>query len=365
VIEDRDLQSLVAFAGPGKVLSVYLDTDLADKSKDAVKLMFRTKTKDIQEEAAREIAAVAKFLDFDFAWQSRGLAVFASDDNLWKVLPLPVPVGSRVIYNDKPYVRTLTDVLDRFGQYGVAVVDRETVRLFSVAWGRIRAETEAFGEELKRHKQGGWAAARYQRREDNLALHNLRQAVEVTQAFCDTHHCERLVLAGSSEALSQIWDLLPNPLRGHVLGEFVVDIEASPNEILSRSLEIAEQVDASREKELVTEAITAAAKGAAGVSGLADTLHLLHQGRVHVLLVDERYESPGFVCSHCGYVAAGPADGQPPAACPFCAHEGMEATGDVINLAIRKAIETGAGVNIVRNNQELIQAGGIAALLRY
>jgi peptide chain release factor subunit 1 len=239
-------------------------------------------------------------------------------------------------------------------------VDKESVRLFSVALGRIEAQTEAFGEELKHHKQGGWAAARYQRHEDNLALHNLKQAVDVMQAFCDSAKCGQLVLGGSTEALHQIRDLLPKQPSFRVLGEFAADMQATPNEILSRSLDIAVQVDRAKEKEHVSEAVTAAAKGRGGATGLADSLALLHEGRVKMLLVDEDYGAPGFVCPSCGYVAT-----EKSAACPLCSHEGMVETSDVVNLAIHKAVETGAGVNIVRDNEELTEAGGIAALLRY
>ena len=365
MIEDRDLQSLVEFAGTRPVLSVYLDTDLADKSKAAVKLMLRNRIGDLKHQGAQEVRAVQKYLDFEFDWQSRGLAIFASGDDLWMALPLPVPVGVQATVADRPYVRPLTDVLDRFGKYGVAVVDRESVRLFSVAWGRILPETEAFGEELKHHRQGGWAAARYQRHEDNLALHNLKQAVEVIQAFCTSSECQNLVLAGSSEALSQIRGLMPNQMRRQIMGEFIVEMTASPDEILSRSLDVAVQMDLAAEKQMVSEAVTAAAKGGAGVTGLSDTLHLLHQGRVRMLLVDASFAVPGQVCAQCGYAVAELADDESGAKCPFCGQEAMKEAADVVNQAIYKAVETGAGVNIVRNSAELATAGGIAALLRY
>ena len=360
MIEDRELQALVDFSGSGHVLSVYLDTDLGVKSKDAVKLMFRERVKTLPAEAKAEIDAVRRYLSFEFDWQTRGLAVFASGDELWKVLPLPIPVGAQAYYMERPYIRTLTDVLDQFGKYAVALVDRESVRLFSVALGKIQSETESFGEELKRHKQGGWAAARYQRHEDNLALHNLKQTVDVIQAFCESTQCKQLILGGSAEAIRQIRDLLPKQLSFRLLGDFAADIEATPNEILSHSLDIAVQVDLAKEKEQVTEAITAAAKGGAGSTGLPDTLALLHEGRVRMLLVAEDYRAPGFVCPSCGYVATDSRE-----VCPLCSHEGMVESVDVVNLAIHKAVETGAGVNIVRDNDQLEVAGGIAALLRY
>jgi len=360
VIKNRALETLVEFDGRGKVLSVYLDTDLGNKSKDTVKLRFKDCVRGMETSAAAEVGAVQKYLDFEFDWQPRGLGIWVSGDTLWEVVPLPIPTETQAFHTDRPYIRVLIDILDRFAEYGVALIDRENVRLFSVAFRGIRSESEAFGEELKRHKQGGWAAARYQRHEDNLALHNLKNAVEVTEAFCSSRGSKRLVLGGTPEVLAQVKGLLSKQVRDWLLGEFVVDIDASPNEILKRSLEIAERADLAEEKRMVSEAITAAAKGETGVTGLSDTLYSLHHGQVLVLLVEEGYRAPGYVCAHCGYVSAEARE-----ACPLCKHEEMTETPDVVDVAIHKAIGTGAQVNIVRENEKLREAGGIAAILRY
>jgi len=259
-----------------------------------------------------------------------------------------------------PYVRVLTDIWDRFGRYNVALIDREQLRLFSVVWGQIQAETETFGEEIKRHKQGGWASARYQRHADHLALHNLKQAVELIEEFTRQTGTEKLMLGGSAEVRAQAKELMSKWLLERIIGEFPVEMDASPSEVLERSLDILAQADLEEEKELVARAITEAAKGRAGVIGLDDTLWALHEGRVHVLLVEENFRAPGFICRNCGFVMATRRD-----ECPFCGHKDIAETPDAVNLAIQKAIETGSGVNIVRQNPELTKAGGIAALLRY
>jgi len=361
MIGENDLQTLTEFDGSGKVLSIYADTNLAHHSKDAIKLMVREAIKSLETSSAEEdVEAVTKYLDYEYDWQSRGVAIFSSGQELWKAVPLPIAVKTQAFLARRPYVRTLVDLSDRFGKYGIALIDRESVRLFSVAWSKIQPETEAFGEELKRHKQGGWAAARYQRREDNLALHNLKQAVEVIQAYCERTDCQRLMLAGSGPVLAQVADLLPSNLRHMTIGEFVADMETPPSELLRLSLDVATQVDLEEERKLVSQAVTAAAKGGPGTIGLDDTLAALHGGRVRQLLVEENYQAAGYVCTNCGYVSV-----TRHAKCPFCGATKIVETGDVVNLAIHKAIETGTDVNIVRQNEELTRAGGMAALTRY
>jgi len=361
MIEDKEIQSLVEFSGQGPVLSVYVDTDLAHKSKEAVKLTVRQLLKAIGEKpASRDAQAIERFLELEYDWQARGVAIFASGKELWKAIPLPIPVRTQGVLAEKPYVRVLSDVLDRLGHYGVALIGGESIRLFSVSQGRIQSETEAAGEELKRHKQGGRSAARYQRRTENVALRNLRQAAEITQAFCQQTGCQRLMLAGNTDLTAQFKELLPKPMRSQIIGEFVADIEASPSEILNRSLDVAAQYDLQEEEKLVGEVITAAAKGGQGVIGLADTLYALHEGRMRQLLVEEDYHASGYVCTNCGYVGA-----ERSVKCLFCGNAEMNEVPDAVNQAIQKAIQKGVQVNIVRHNEVLTKVGGIAGLLRY
>ena len=360
MIEEHDLQALVDYDGDGQVLSAYSDTNLAHQQKESVILHLKEQVKPFEEVAATEIEAVNRFLNFEYDWQSRGVAVFASGDTYWQTLSLRERSVTQAHYGKRPTVRPLVDVLDRLGQYAVAVMDRQNVRLFSVAWGRITGESESVGEEIKRHKQGGWAAARYQRREDNLAMHNLKGAVEAIQAFCEKNDCQRLVLGGSQDVLAQVKEMLPHSLRERVTGEFNIDVQATPAEILDRSLDVATQSDWEEEQRLVSDVITAAASGGAGVIGLADTLSMLHQGRVRLLLIDEALHTPGWVCPQCGYVST-----EQGGSCPLCQYDAIEETSDVVDVAIYKALQTNTEINVIRQNPEFTAAGGIGALLRY
>ncbi|MHB9034796.1 MAG: baeRF10 domain-containing protein, partial [Anaerolineae bacterium] len=240
------------------------------------------------------------------------------------------------------------------------VLDRESIRLFSVSGGRINAETESFGEQLKRHKQGGWAAARYQRHDDNIGLHNLKQAIELLETFVTESGYNRVILAGSEEILRQVHEMLPGSLRKQVIGEFVADIRIGPMDILSLSNDLLTKTDQTRESELVSETITAAAKGGAGVRGLADALYTLREGRLRQLLVSGQLQSAGHACTHCHYLAV-----EPFTVCPFCGNRTVKQVDDVVNEAIVRALRSSVSVNIIRDNPELDAVGGVAATLRY
>jgi peptide chain release factor subunit 1 len=359
--EDTALQALTEYSGSTPVLSVYLDTFLAHQPKEMLKLMLREAIKRLDTEPGhKDVEAVARYIDLEYDWQSRGLAVFSAGKDLWKTIPLPISVRTHAYLAPKPYVRTLMDVLDRFGKYCIALIDHQDARLFLVELGKISSETRLEGDEVKRHRQGGRSERQYSRRTENTAERNLKQSIQALEELTTRSGCDRVMLAGSDEVLALTQDMLPDPLRRKVIATFTADMAMAPRDVLSMSLDVASQVDWEEEQRLVDQAITAAAKGGAGTTGLADTLYQLFHGRVRQLLVAEDHHAEGYVCARCGYVAA-----EHSSPCPLCGYDEMVETGDVVNLAIAKAIETGASVNIVRENRQLIEAGGIAALLRY
>jgi len=364
---NKILQDLAAYSASLPVLSLYFDTDLRDKSKEAARLMLRDRLRYIEGVPTALIQRVAEYLSFEYDWRSRGLAIFVNAEDLWQVVPLPIAVPAQAVWGPQPYIRPLSDVVDRFGAYNVALVDRESLRVFSVRMGEIEAQTEALGEELKRHRQGGWSSQIYQRREDNLAVQNLRQAAEVLSTFNEQTGVHRLVLGGSPEVLAQFRELMPRQLAEQVVGEFTADVSASEHKALQLSLDVAYQADLAQERVLVDEAITAAKKGAQGVIGMADTVYALHQGRVRQLLLAANFHGSANVCNNCGSVSV-----EQPASseatrfeCPFCGQREMHPVADVANAALRKAVETGAAVNIIRDSAALDAVGGMAAILRY
>ncbi len=105
--------------------------------------------------------------------------------------------------------------------------------------------------------------------------------------------------------------------------------------------------------------VTAAAKGAGAVTGLADTFYEAHQGRVRTLIIEKSFESVGYLCAGCGYVSADPIQ-----KCPFCGGKPEKIDG-AVNRVVQKVIQTGGKVRVVSENAALSTAGHIGAILRY
>jgi peptide chain release factor subunit 1 len=362
VIDESQLQELAAFQSLGAdALSLYLNTDLTQQPKEKCRLVLRDLLQRVSASAtAEDVARVERYFDQEYDWRTRGVAIFASAKNsIWRVYPLALPVASEAHTGQKLYLKPLSDLLDEHGRYGVVLVDRESARFFLVYMGKIEEKSASLGEQLKRHRQGGTAPTRFQRRADKQSGQNLRLAAEVTTDFCQENHCERLVLAGSEENVVQFREMLPRAHRKHIVGTLVMDMEATVSEVRDRSTEMIRSRERERKRQLVDDMITAAAKGGGAVIGLADTFHAMHEGRVHTLVVEKAFESEGYLCEGCGHISV-----EPTTRCASCGGKPQK-IGDAVNRTVRSTIQVGGRVETVEDNPALAKAGHVGAILRY
>lgn len=370
MFSEEDLQELVDFQGEeSPVLSLYLDVDPTKRTTDEYKLVLKGLLKEVSGQAQREdVAAVERYFDHEYDWQGKGVALFSClGQDFWRAYPLAVPVDNHVYASNRPYIKPLTDILDAYGRYGVVLVDQEGARLFLFRLGELQETSGTLGQEVKRMKHGrgsaagrmGGVAARTGRKEEGTAQRNLKEAADLTAKFCEGGRCGRIILGGTDQTVAQFQEMLPKELQEQVVGSFPAAMTASETEVLDRSLEIIAEVEREREKGLVESAITAAAKGGAGVIGLADTLGAVYEGRVHILVVSEGYKAMGYRCQQCGYIAA-----QAKEECPFCGGK-VEQIEDAVDLIVRSVMDQGGEVEVVRDSPALEKAGHVAALLRY
>jgi len=306
------------------------------------------------------VAKVERFFDLEYDWQARSVALFSSaDQKFWRVYPLALPIESGVHTGDRLYLKPLTQLFDEYDRYGVVLVDRESARFLLIHLGQIEEKSEWIGEDLKRHKQGGFAAARYQRHVDKQAEQNLKLAAEATNRFCKENRCRGIILGGADETLPQFQAMLPKALQKQIIGTIGVDMTASATEVMERSAELIQAEERRREQKLVNDMITATAKGAGAVTGLADTFYVAHQGRVHTLVMEKDFEADGYLCDGCNYISA-----EPITKCPFCGGK-PHLIHEAVNRVIQKVIEAGGKVETVTENEALAEAGHIGAILRY
>jgi peptide subunit release factor 1 (eRF1) len=362
MITEETLRELIKLSDKeAPMVSLYLNVDPSRHAKEEYRLTLRNLFKDVSDTISKDdVTRIENYLDFEYEWQGKSLAIFSSADRgVWRVYPLAVPVKDQIYVLNRPYIEPLSRILDISDQYAVALVVREGARLFMFRGGQLDNTAGTFGPVPERHKQGGWAASRLQRHSDEVALRNLREGAELLGKFCERAKCNRILLAGTDDNIHLFKDLLPKIWQDRIIGTFHADITAAESDILDRSLAVMQGLEPEREQRLVEEMFTAAAKGALGAIGLADTMAAVQDGRARVLIVADGYHAEGYQCTQCHSTTVEPLD-----TCPFCGGT-VEHVLDAVNGVIHNAMEKGIAVEVVHDNEDLEQAGSIGAILRY
>ncbi len=364
----KDLQELAEYKGTGKpVLSLYLNVDPSQHTTEEYKLALRQMLRGASAQAAGEdIAAIERYFELEYDWSGRGVGVFScAADKFWHVLSVQTPVADHVFVGAKPYVTPLANLWDAFGRFVVAIVDKQGVRLLLFQVGELIRTEGMLGEPVRRVKAGGSAGGRRggteataNKHEDEVASRNLKEAAELTVAFCEAHQPRNVLLGGKAQALKQFQAKLPRVWADRVIGTFPADMGMQEIQVRDKALKILAEVEREHEMALADAVITAAAKGKGGVARLDDTLSAAHEGRVQTLLVAEGYTAEGFQCRQCAYVT-----GQQLEKCPFCGGEVVHIP-DAVETIIQQVLEQGGRVEMISDHAGLA-AAGVGALLRY
>jgi peptide subunit release factor 1 (eRF1) len=366
MLTKHDLQELLEYKAEHPVISVYLNTDPALGSSDVYQLKLRSSLKEV--DYPQDTAAIERYFDHQYDWSGRSVAVFScAEEDFFRAYPIAVSLRSRVRVNSRPHVKPLADLLDSYGGYGVALIDKQGARLFSYHLGELEEQEGIFGESVRRTKHGGGSQAAGRRSggagqtyyTEGVADRNMKEAADFAAQFFVENDVRRVLIGGTDDNISQFRSHLPKSWQSIIVGTFPMSMNASHAEVMEKAMEVGKKAERQRESRLLQAAITGAAKERGGVMGLADTLQRIHEGRVQTLLISEGYCRPGFRCTGCGYLRL-----QKIYQCSFCGGK-FEKIEDAVELAVRKVLQDGGEVEVLHDNPTLEKHGSIGGLLRY
>ena len=366
MLSEIDLRELLNYQSNQPVLSVYLNTDTTTGSAEAYKLQLRNMLKDIT--LQKDVTAVEKYIDYDFDWNGRSVAIFScAPKKFFRSFPLAIPVRSRVRIDNHPHVKPLADLLDFYGGYGVALVDKQAIRLFYFHLGELREEEQMTGETIKRTKRGGASSIPGRRggiagqtnHTDEMIDRNMKEAADLANQFFKGKKVRRILLGGTDDNLAQFRSLLPKTWQSLIVGSFPMHIHASKDDVLGKVLQIGKEAEHKQEERLIDIVITSTAKKRGGVLNLGETFRAVHDRKVQTLLVREGFRVPGFRCQSCSFLTA-----QELATCPYC-NGTFKPIPDVIELAVFDAMQNGIDVEIIHSDYKAKEFGSIGAILRY
>jgi len=293
---------------------------------------------------------------------ARGLAVFCSTAaEVFELVKLPRPVEGAVAVEQHPFVEPLVEVTAP-ERWCVLLVSRRASRILRGTRERMIEVTSVRDDVHRRHAQGGWSQARFQRGIENEVDEHIRSTCSALFERFRRSGFDRLLIASPAELRPRVQRELQAELRRRLVGHFEIDVErATPAEILDRAAPLIDADEHRREQEALERLAEGLAPDGHAAAGLDQVLQLLDERRVETLLLAHGFTAPGFACPRCGYLGASeapcPADG--------AAREKRE---DIVEGAVELALAQSAEVLIVRHQPQsgdLAGHGPVAALLRY
>lgn len=365
MFHEAELRELVEFDGQGSpVVSLYLDVDPRHRTADEYKLVLRKLLDGGVDIDPADRERIERFFDLEYDRKARSVVCFSCQpQRFWRSYAFETPVEDAIMVDRRPLVRRLVEMIDTYGHLGVVAVDKHGARFFSFHLGELEEASGMVGEEVRRHKQGGRSAQRYQRHEDEAALANLREAAEHTDELRRQNHWQRLVLAGTDANVAHFRDLLPSHLQKIIVGDMPLELDANINTVRERAEAVALQARAGYIHHLAEDLLVAAGKGNGGVVGLTSTLDAVQSGRIYQLLFTENYEVDENTvrrCQSCGFLSSEAGE-----SCPVCGGV-RQPLPDAINTLARRSIAQGANVIVLPISSALAREGHhIGAFLRF
>jgi peptide chain release factor subunit 1 len=372
-----ELRDLAGFeTRKGCAISVYLDLDpsttptagdaatrlnsLLDEGARGDGANRRDLSHDQRQGLRADLDRIRRYFDAEFSRDgARGLAIFCAGlDNVWRPLPLTEAVPDEIKIGHRLYLAPLVPLVGRGEGALVVVVSRELGHIYRLQAGRLEDVADHFDEQPRRHDQGGWSQARFQRHVDELAQEHLRRVAEELDRLVRRLRGPQVVVVASEEAWADFAPLLAQETRNAVAGVAHAEAHAHPSELLELAQPVLERWRADREREVVERWREEAGRSGRATAGWAETLEAASDGRVDVLLFQDGAGRPARRCPACGRIAANEAK------CPLDGTQ-MEESPDGLDLAVHQTLAHGGTVWAVRHRQDLEPVEGIGALLRY
>lgn len=290
---------------------------------------------------------------------ARGLAVFSCEAaGLFEVLRLPDGIDPAVHLGERALIAPLLEMASA-ERWCVLLISSRAARVFVGCRESLSEVQDVLDDVHRRHSQGGWSQARYQRGIQKEIDDHIRGTCELLFERLRSDPFAHLAVGCPTELKQRVERELHPELGERLAGWFEIDVErASPEEVHRRVLPVIDAFEDRSERATVAMLFEGIAPGGHAVAGLDETLAALDEERASTLLVARGHQAAGWECGACArlYAVSGrcPIDGAP-----------LRRRANVVGLAIEHALAQSVDVMIVRNPREMEPYGSIAALLRY
>jgi peptide chain release factor subunit 1 len=269
--------------------------------------------------------------DFDGV---EGVGLFACHAaGLWDEVRSPIPFEVQASAAPTADLFQLATLLADSEAAVVALVDSNTCRLFATRRGALREQPgpDEPPDEHRRHDQGGWSQARYQRHIDMQDKRFAAEAAAAIEKLVDEINARHLVLAGDERTLPVLQAELSPRMVALVEAVEHIGMRTGANEVAREVEPILAAIRRAEEEEVADRVIGAVRSGDLGAAGIDAVASALELGQVHELVIDRS----------------------------------ADVDDELRAELVRQAALTSAEVITVQDHQGIIELGGVGATLRF
>jgi peptide chain release factor subunit 1 len=372
----KELRALARFAaGTMPVLSVYLDTQWRDQHQWERVVTFvkchvrQARALPLDSDAAR--ASLEHDLERLTQWvdervrgiadvNAPGLACFACQAaDLWVEFASPVPFEDEFTIADRPMLRQLARLDEDYTNALLVMVDSRTAHVYEVVLGGLWTEMEFANDVHGRHKQGGWAQARYQRHVQEQIDRHHKDVAAYIATYMEQHPQTQLLVSGQPNIVAQFRGWLPPAVQQQIIDTVSLDMHDDRARILAVAQEAIQRHEREEEQATVQVLLDRAGQGGLAVLGQQDTLAAVNTARVQKLVLHKDFRSDGWCCTHCHSIGEGPT----PAQCPVCS--GQATATELGEGMVQAVLQADGAVEVIEPDGRLAAYEGVGALLRY
>jgi peptide chain release factor subunit 1 len=371
---DERLKALAALEpSPFPVISLYLDLRPNQHGRDDfsafVRKVLPERLKGLpqpsieRDSLERDIENIRIYLDSNVERAANGLALFAcAGADLFEAIQLEAPVDQHWLFiGAVPHLYPLARLMNMYPRYAAMLLDTNKARIFVFGLATLERSRQVTGQKTRRHSQGGWSQARYQRHIENFHLQHVKEAINNLDALVNEEQIQHIIAAGPDEALALLREHLPGHLAEKLAGTTSLDLNASDAEVLQATLESFQQRAAETDAERVDELLNAWRSGGLGVAGPEATLRALELGQVDELIIAGSPDTLKPVQGLRDAATAGPVHAETSA--PQGAGDEMQVT--LSSELVLRAEQTSARIRFIQDPALLADVGGVGALLRF
>jgi peptide chain release factor subunit 1 len=240
-----------------------------------------------------DVERIGAYLDGQLA-KVEGVALFACDHiGLWEDVTTLVPFETKVTAGPVADLFQLANLLEMSESVVVAMVDTNTCRLFVTRRGALE-ELPGPDEpttDHRRHDQGGWSQARYQRHIDWHDRRFVAEAAETLQALVERARARHVILAGEERAMTILQEVLPASIATLVEHVERIEMRASAREVSDEVAPLLAAIRTAEEQDAADRVIAGLRSGGMAVAGIDDVADALERGQVHELVLDEEAQT--------------------------------------------------------------------------